>query len=37
MQNDVALMIAEEKLSPQEAAARWAEQNEATRRSWLPS
>ncbi|MER5411747.1 ABC transporter substrate-binding protein [Streptomyces virginiae] len=37
MQNDVALMIAEEKLSPQEAAARWAKKNEATWREWLPS
>ncbi|MFB6823276.1 ABC transporter substrate-binding protein [Streptomyces virginiae] len=37
MQNDVALMIAEEKLSPQEAAARWAKKNEATWRQWLPS
>ncbi|MFB6629573.1 ABC transporter substrate-binding protein [Streptomyces sp. NPDC056362] len=37
MQNDVALMIAEEKLSPQEAAGRWVKENESTWRAWLPS
>ncbi|MGW0899636.1 glycine betaine ABC transporter substrate-binding protein, partial [Streptomyces goshikiensis] len=37
MQNDVALMIADQKLSPEEAAARWVKQNESTWRAWLPS
>lgn len=37
MQNDVALMIAEQKLTPQEAAGRWVRDNEATWRAWLPS
>ncbi|MFJ8162256.1 ABC transporter substrate-binding protein [Streptomyces sp. NPDC096136] len=37
MQNDVALMIAEEKLPPQEAAARWVKENRPTWQSWLPS
>ncbi|MFF3839033.1 ABC transporter substrate-binding protein [Streptomyces sp. NPDC001930] len=37
MQNDVALMIADQKLSPQEAAGRWVKENEATWRTWLPS
>ncbi|MFJ7960329.1 ABC transporter substrate-binding protein [Streptomyces sp. NPDC096319] len=37
MQNDVALMIAEQKLSPQEAARRWVKENESTWRAWLPS
>ncbi|WP_406511756.1 ABC transporter substrate-binding protein [Streptomyces sp. NBC_00161] len=37
MQNDVALMIADQKLSPQEAAGRWVKENEATWRAWLPS
>ncbi|MFB7590199.1 ABC transporter substrate-binding protein [Streptomyces sp. NPDC056169] len=37
MQNDVALMIADEKLSPEEAAGRWVKGNEATWRAWLPS
>ncbi|MEU8431484.1 ABC transporter substrate-binding protein [Streptomyces sp. NPDC029216] len=37
MQNDVALMIAEEKLAPQEAAARWVRENRATWRAWLPA
>ncbi|MFJ8300845.1 ABC transporter substrate-binding protein [Streptomyces sp. NPDC094447] len=37
MQNDVALMIAEQKLSPREAARRWVEGNEATWRTWLPT
>ncbi|MFF9018552.1 ABC transporter substrate-binding protein [Streptomyces sp. NPDC014870] len=36
-QNDVALMIAEQKLSPKEAAERWVKENEATWRAWLPS
>ncbi|MFI8287685.1 glycine/betaine ABC transporter substrate-binding protein [Streptomyces sp. ms191] len=35
-QNDVALMIAEEKLSPQEAAKRWVDANEPTWKAWLP-
>ncbi|MFF9193910.1 ABC transporter substrate-binding protein [Streptomyces sp. NPDC014779] len=37
MQNDVALMIAEQKLSPQEAAGRWVKEHESTWRAWLPS
>ncbi|MER7950583.1 ABC transporter substrate-binding protein [Streptomyces sp. NPDC096079] len=37
MQNDVALMIAEQKLAPQEAARRWVKENESTWRAWLPS
>ncbi|MFJ5136496.1 ABC transporter substrate-binding protein [Streptomyces sp. NPDC088707] len=37
MQNDVALMIADQKLSPEEAAGRWVKENEATWRTWLPS
>ncbi|WP_426361782.1 ABC transporter substrate-binding protein [Streptomyces sp. E-08] len=37
MQNDVALMIAEQGLSPQEAAGRWVKENESTWRAWLPS
>ncbi|WP_405982834.1 ABC transporter substrate-binding protein [Streptomyces sp. NBC_00158] len=37
MQNDVALMIAEEKLPPQEAAARWVKENRATWQTWLPA
>ncbi|ORT59548.1 ABC transporter substrate-binding protein [Streptomyces sp. CB03238] len=36
-QNDVALMIAEQKLSPEAAAEKWVKQNEATWRAWLPS
>ncbi|MEU7070033.1 ABC transporter substrate-binding protein [Streptomyces narbonensis] len=36
-QNEVALMIAEQKLSPQEAAGRWVKENETTWRAWLPS
>ncbi|MEU7280248.1 ABC transporter substrate-binding protein [Streptomyces sp. NPDC045431] len=35
-QNDVALMIAEEKLSPEEAAEKWVKANEPTWRAWLP-
>ncbi|WNO72783.1 ABC transporter substrate-binding protein [Streptomyces sp. AM8-1-1] len=35
-QNDVALMIAEQKLSPEEAARKWVEKNETTWRKWLP-
>ncbi|MFF4364813.1 ABC transporter substrate-binding protein [Streptomyces sp. NPDC001594] len=37
MQNEVALMIAEEKLPPQEAAARWVKENRATWQAWLPA
>ncbi|MEV8533777.1 ABC transporter substrate-binding protein [Streptomyces sp. NPDC051211] len=33
-QNEVALMIAEEKLSPEEAARRWVERNEEVWRAW---
>ncbi|MER5890989.1 ABC transporter substrate-binding protein [Streptomyces sp. NPDC001941] len=36
-QNEVALLIADQKLSPQEAAERWVEKNEATWRKWLPA
>lgn len=35
-QNDVALMIAEQKLSPEAAAKKWVEENEPTWRAWLP-
>ncbi|GAA2447411.1 ABC transporter substrate-binding protein [Streptomyces lavendulocolor] len=35
-QNDVALMIAEHKLTPEAAAEKWVEANEATWRKWLP-
>lgn len=37
MQNEVALMIAEDKLTPREAAARWVKENRATWRTWLPA
>ncbi|MET9799416.1 ABC transporter substrate-binding protein [Streptomyces sp. NPDC006368] len=36
-QNDVALMIAEQKLSPREAAEKWVKANESTWRPWIPS
>ncbi|MFF8830500.1 ABC transporter substrate-binding protein [Streptomyces sp. NPDC015131] len=35
-QNEVALMIAEQKLSPEEAAEKWVKANEPTWRAWLP-
>ncbi|MER7106583.1 ABC transporter substrate-binding protein [Streptomyces sp. NPDC000229] len=35
-QNDVALMIAEQKLSPEAAAEKWVKANEPTWRAWLP-
>jgi glycine betaine/proline transport system substrate-binding protein len=35
-QNEVSLMIAEQKLSPEEAAKRWVERHEATWKAWLP-
>lgn len=35
-QNDVALMIAEQKLSPEEAAEKWVRDNEPVWRAWLP-
>ncbi|MFC8917443.1 ABC transporter substrate-binding protein [Streptomyces sp. NPDC057116] len=35
-QNDVALMIAEQKLAPEEAAEKWVRANESTWRAWLP-
>ncbi|MGA5423077.1 ABC transporter substrate-binding protein [Streptomyces lavendulocolor] len=35
-QNDVALMIAEQKLTPEAAAEKWVGANEATWRKWLP-
>ncbi|MEU0371351.1 ABC transporter substrate-binding protein [Streptomyces sp. NPDC006283] len=34
-QNDVAMMIAEENLSPQEAAEKWVKANEPTWKAWL--
>lgn len=34
-QNEVALMIAEEKLSPQQAAKKWVERHEQVWRPWL--
>ncbi|MCY0918441.1 MULTISPECIES: ABC transporter substrate-binding protein [unclassified Streptomyces] len=34
-QNEVALMIAEEKLSPQQAAKKWVERNEDVWRPWI--
>ncbi|MFJ7198822.1 MULTISPECIES: ABC transporter substrate-binding protein [unclassified Streptomyces] len=35
-QNEVALMIADQKLSPEEAAERWVRRNESVWRAWLP-
>ncbi|MFJ2497490.1 ABC transporter substrate-binding protein [Streptomyces sp. NPDC087539] len=35
-QNEVALMIADQKLSPEEAAERWVRKNGPTWRAWLP-
>ncbi|MEU4652913.1 ABC transporter substrate-binding protein [Streptomyces sp. NPDC023723] len=35
-QNQVSLMIAEQKLSPQEAAKRWVDSHPAVWRAWLP-
>ncbi|MFC9758074.1 ABC transporter substrate-binding protein [Streptomyces sp. NPDC056921] len=35
-QNEVALMIADQKLAPGQAAERWVEKNESTWRAWLP-
>ncbi|MFC9426487.1 ABC transporter substrate-binding protein [Streptomyces sp. NPDC056987] len=35
-QNEVALMIAEQKLTPEEAAKKWVGANEPTWRKWLP-
>ncbi|MEU1277451.1 ABC transporter substrate-binding protein [Streptomyces sp. NPDC005805] len=35
-QNEVSLMIAEQKLAPQEAAKKWVDANEPTWRAWLP-
>jgi glycine betaine/proline transport system substrate-binding protein len=35
-QNEVSLMIAEQKLSPGEAAKKWADRHESTWRAWLP-
>ncbi|MGW1405588.1 ABC transporter substrate-binding protein [Streptomyces sp. NPDC002403] len=35
-QNEVALMIADQKLSPEEAAQRWVRRNESVWRAWLP-
>ncbi|MFF3420944.1 ABC transporter substrate-binding protein [Streptomyces sp. NPDC002698] len=36
-QNEVSLMIANDKLTPQEAARKWADRHRSTWRSWLPS
>ncbi|MEU9982777.1 ABC transporter substrate-binding protein [Streptomyces sp. NPDC050856] len=35
-QNEVALMIADQKLSPEAAAEKWVRANESTWRAWLP-
>ncbi|MET7985566.1 MULTISPECIES: ABC transporter substrate-binding protein [unclassified Streptomyces] len=36
-QNEVSLMIADDKLTPQEAARKWVERHRSTWRAWLPS
>jgi glycine betaine/proline transport system substrate-binding protein len=36
-QNEVANLITNEGMSPEEAAAQWAEENEETWRAWLPA
>jgi glycine betaine/proline transport system substrate-binding protein len=36
-QNEVSLMIADDKLTPQEAARKWADRHRSTWRPWLPS
>ncbi|MEE1756136.1 ABC transporter substrate-binding protein [Streptomyces sp. SP18CS02] len=36
-QNEVALMIADQKLSPEAAAEKWVSSNESTWRKWLPA
>ncbi|GAB2777951.1 ABC transporter substrate-binding protein [Streptomyces chlorus] len=35
-QNEVSLMIAEQRMAPQEAARKWVDDNEPTWRVWLP-
>ncbi|GLW44982.1 glycine/betaine-binding protein [Streptomyces sp. NBRC 14336] len=35
-QNEVSLMIADQKLSPEEAAKKWVDSHESTWRTWLP-
>ncbi|MFJ9582910.1 ABC transporter substrate-binding protein [Streptomyces acidicola] len=35
-QNQVSLMIADQKLTPQEAAKKWVDSHESTWRAWLP-
>ncbi|MFJ8849767.1 ABC transporter substrate-binding protein [Streptomyces sp. NPDC102437] len=35
-QNEVALLIADRKLAPEQAAERWVKKNESTWRAWLP-
>ncbi|MFB8036565.1 ABC transporter substrate-binding protein [Streptomyces sp. NPDC056004] len=35
-QNEVALLIADQKLAPEQAAERWVKKNESTWRAWLP-
>jgi glycine betaine/proline transport system substrate-binding protein len=36
-QNEVSLMIANEKLTPEEAAKKWVERHASTWRAWLPA
>ncbi|MEV6017460.1 MULTISPECIES: ABC transporter substrate-binding protein [unclassified Streptomyces] len=36
-QNEVSLMIANDKLTPQEAAKKWVERHRSTWKAWLPS
>lgn len=35
-QNEVSLMIAEQRMAPQEAAKKWVDGNESTWKAWLP-
>ncbi|MFE2534301.1 ABC transporter substrate-binding protein [Streptomyces sp. NPDC059371] len=36
-QNEVSLMIADDKLTPQEAARKWADRHRSTWKAWLPA
>ncbi|MGW0560297.1 ABC transporter substrate-binding protein [Streptomyces sp. NPDC003016] len=36
-QNEVALMIADEKMAPEAAAEKWVEANESTWKAWMPA